>query len=203
MAQRLAEFTAARARLQAAFTAAGVRYPPHRVVLLAIKRDKSLTVYAESAPDAGSARHPRRRVCAYPILAASGELGPKLREGDRQVPEGAYAIESLNPTSRFHVALRIAYPSPQDRRWAELDARTNLGGDIMIHGGAASVGCLAMGDSAAEELFILAAEVGLENVTAVITPVDLRRDPLPAELGGGWREDLYARLRAALADLPP
>jgi hypothetical protein len=37
------------------------------------------------------------------------------------------------------------------------DGRKNLGSNIMIHGKNCSVGCLAMGDEAAEELFVLAA----------------------------------------------
>src|SRR5690606_33287906 len=99
----------------------------------------------------------------YPVLAASGQAGPKLREGDRQVPEGFYAIESLHPNSRFHLALRVNYPNQSDRQRAAEDGRTNLGGDIMIHGSNASVGCLAMGDPAAEDLFVLVADVGIQN----------------------------------------
>jgi hypothetical protein len=72
----------------------------------------------------------------------------------------------------------------------------------MIHGGAASVGCLAMGDAAAEELFLLAAEAGIENVSVLIAPVDLRTALLPAELAGAWRDELYAGLREQLGRLP-
>ena len=72
------------------------------------------------------------RLARYPIRAASGALGPKLREGDRQVPEGVYDIESLNPNSRFHVALRVGYPNAFDRQMAGREGRTALGGDIMI-----------------------------------------------------------------------
>jgi hypothetical protein len=72
----------------------------------------------------------------------------------------------------------------------------------MIHGGSSSIGCLAMGDDAAEELFVLAAASGIENVTVILSPVDLRRRPLPAGLNEGWRADLYADLTARLARLP-
>ena len=152
--QRLDEFTAARARLQSHFNRAGVAFPPARVVLLGLKDERRLEVYAGASDDA------LKHIADYPVLAASGSLGPKLREGDRQVPEGVYPLESLNPNSRFHVALRVGYPNAFDRDMAQRDARTNLGSDIMIHGGAASIGCLAMGDAAAEELFVLAALTG-------------------------------------------
>ena len=194
--QRVEEFSAARSRVRERFERAGITYPPARVVLLGLKDERRVEVYAGPADDA------LRRIADYPVLAASGSLGAKLREGDRQVPEGVYPVESLNPNSRFHVALRVGYPSGFDREMARRDGRANLGGDIMIHGGAASIGCLAIGDPAAEELFVLAAATGLEIVTVVLSPVDLRVRPLPPGLGDGWRGALYADVKARMAKLP-
>ena len=194
--QRVAQFSEARARLEVHFRLSGVGFPPTRVVLLGLKDERRLEVYAAAAPDTF------RRVTSYAVLAASGTLGPKLREGDRQVPEGVYGVESLNPNSRFHVSLRVDYPNAFDREAAAREGRDRLGGDIMIHGGAASVGCLAVGDASAEELFLLAATVGIANVTVVLSPVDLRTRPLPAGLDGGWRAELYRNIRARLATLP-
>jgi murein L,D-transpeptidase YafK len=165
-------------------------------VLLCLKDERRLEVYA-AADDAF------RRLVVYPVRAASGTLGPKLREGDRQVPEGVYAVESLNPNSRYHAALRVGYPGAFDRHTAAPEDRSRLGGDIMIHGGAASVGCLAMGDPAAEDLFVLAAAVGVENVSVVIAPVDLRTRPLPTHLDhDGPGRERYAAIRAEIARLP-
>jgi murein L,D-transpeptidase YafK len=138
------------------------------------------------------------------VLAASGELGPKLREGDNQVPEGVYAVESLNPNSRFHVSLRVSYPNAFDREKGRLDGRQSLGGDIMIHGGAASIGCLAVGDEAAEDIFVLTADLDLQNVTIVLCPTDLRVKNLP-EVGydwPAWYPELVAQLKDQLAKLP-
>ena len=194
--QRLEQFGPARARLQQRFDLAGVAFPPARVVLLGVKDERRLDVYAGTSDDT------LRLVASYPVLAASGVLGPKLREGDRQVPEGVYSVESLNPDSRFHVALRVGYPNDFDRAMARRDGRHHLGGDIMIHGGSASIGCLAMGDDTAEELFVLAAVSGIQNVTVVLAPVDLRRRELPNGLSEGWRAALYSRLAAQMARLP-
>jgi len=194
--QRLAELTGARDRVRQKLDRAGVPFPPAHVVLLGLKDERRLEVYAGASEDA------LRHVADYPVRAASGSLGPKLRDGDRQVPEGIYTIESLNPNSRFHVALRVAYPNDFDRDMARRDGRTHLGGDIMIHGGSSSIGCLAMGDDAAEDLFVLTATTGIEKVTVILSPVDLRRRPLPATLNEGWRADLYADLVARLAKLP-
>jgi hypothetical protein len=131
-------------------------------------------------------------------------MGPKLRSGDRQVPEGLYRISALNPDSLFHVSLRVDYPNAHDRRRAAAEARTDLGGDIMIHGGRISIGCLAMGDPVVEELFVLAADTGLANLRLILSPLDLRRRELARLVRHTrpWTPELYAEIRAALAELP-
>jgi len=110
----------------------------------------------------------------YPVLAASGTAGPKLREGDRQVPEGVYRIVELNPNSRFHRALKLDYPNAFDATMARKDARIKLGSDICIHGKNCSTGCVALGDPAIEDLFGLVEQTGIKNVKVVIAPNDLR-----------------------------
>ncbi len=196
---RVAEYgLTARERMIPGFKHAGVEYPPHSIVLAAFKQEKRLQVYAP-APDGTM-----RMVLEYPILAASGGPGPKLQRGDNQVPEGIYAVESLNPNSLYHVALRIGYPNEDDRAHAREDGREDLGGDIMIHGGAGSVGCLAMGDPASEELFVLAADVGVEKVEVLLSPVDFRRnDASVAEANmPAWVGARYEQLRTRLRQLP-
>ena len=189
---------AARERLAPAFRAAGVSYPPERFLLAGFKAEKELHLFAS-----GSGRAPIF-VKAWPILAASGRLGPKLREGDGQVPEGLYRIESLNPNSLFHLSLRLDYPNASDRARGREDGRSRLGGDIMIHGGAASIGCIAVGDVAIEELFVLAADAGWEKARVVLSPVDFRRRALPADFRSPapWTSALHAELRAAVTALP-
>lgn len=200
VADRLQEFgPAARARLKRDFDARQVKYPPTRLTLVGLKAEKVLEIYA------GAGAESLRFIRAYPILAASGGAGPKLREGDQQVPEGVYQVESLNPNSKYHLALRLGYPNAHDRDRAREDQRENLGGDIMIHGGASSVGCLAMGDEAAEDLFVLAADTGITNITVILSPVDFRQgksvdatEKLPA-----WSAALYQTIKSNLAALPP
>jgi murein L,D-transpeptidase YafK len=133
-------------------------------------------------------------------LKASGKLGPKLREGDRQVPEGLYRIESLNPNSRFHLSLRVNYPNAFDRDMAAREGRTNLGGDIMIHGSKVSIGCLAMGDTAAEDLFVLAAETGIDNISVILSPLDFRVRDFEGDFSTmpHWIPELYKRIRTEL-----
>ena len=197
--QRVAEFEGSVVtRLAPAFEHAGVRYPPAQLALVGLKSEQVLELYAADAVSS------YRLIREYPILAASGGVGPKLREGDSQVPEGIYRIESLNPNSAFHLSLRVNYPNEFDRAQARRDGRQHLGGDIMIHGGAASIGCLAMGDEAAEDLFVLAARTGLANITVVIAPVDFRVGDLPEgrQSFPPWTNQLYTDIKAALQSYP-
>ena len=114
------------------------------------------------------------RVRSWPVLTASGGPGPKLREGDRQVPEGVYSVDQLNPNSAYHLSLRLNYPNAFDRAHAATDGRERLGGDIFIHGKDVSIGCLAIGDDAIEELFWLAGTAGKDAFTTVIVPTEGR-----------------------------
>lgn len=197
VSERLAQYgDLARGRLAPHFQRAGLCYPPRHVTLLGLKAEKRLEVYAGDGPD-----H-LRLVRAYPIFAASGQAGPKLKEGDRQVPEGIYRVTALNPNSLFHLALRLGYPNTFDQEMAKREGRQKLGGDIMIHGRNVSTGCLAMGDPAVEELFVLAADTGLEQVRVVIAPADLRTARMPQGRYPAWGPKLYAALHDALADLP-
>ena len=67
---------------------------------------------------------------------------------DGQIPEGIYGIGYLNPNSSYYFSLKVTYPNASDRARAKADGRTNLGGDIMIHGQAVTIGCVPVGDDA-------------------------------------------------------
>lgn len=195
LTERLQEIgPSAQERLQAKFAAAKAPWRPSEMALVAIKDEKVLELHAKPAGGSWTFIH------RYPVLAASGVTGPKLRRGDKQVPEGVYGISFLNPNSRYHVALRVTYPNAFDRRMGQRDGRRDLGGDIMIHGKAASVGCLAIGDEAAEELFVLAAETGLRNVKLVIAPTDFRNKEIPPITEGqpSWLPQLYTEVASAM-----
>lgn len=199
VAERLVEYgPAARARLEPHFKKVSLAYPPARLVLVGIKDERRLELYGAASD--GKLRYLRD----YRVLGASGDPGPKLREGDRQVPEGVYPIELLNPNSRFHLSLRVGYPNAFDRAQAAADGRTKLGGDIMIHGSNVSIGCLAMGDEAAEELFILAADTGIKRITVILTPVDFRKGKSLAKETRlpEWAPKLYSQIQTSLAAVP-
>lgn len=197
--ERLAQYDeVVKDRLADDFAKTGINYPPKHLALLAFKDSQLLELYAKNTKEQAW-----QLVKIYPIVKASGVPGPKLQEGDKQVPEGIYHSESLNPNSRYHLAIRVNYPNDFDRRMAKAESRANLGGDIMIHGSSSSVGCLAMGNEAAEELFVLAAHTASLGVIIVISPTDFRKNAVTEETIAGnkpaWRAELYAGIREALS----
>lgn len=117
------------------------------VYLRAFKEEEELELWVQQ----GGAWHLHH---TYPILGQSGDLGPKTAEGDEQVPEGFYAVtpRSMNPCSSYHLSFNIGYPNAYDT------AHGRTGSLIMIHGKDCSIGCLAMGDPAMEEIYTLVAE---------------------------------------------
>lgn len=177
----------ARNRMARYFADADVPYPPKQISLLALKDSALLEVWA------GPQSEPRF-IRSYTIHALSGKPGPKLREGDLQVPEGVYQIESFNPNSSYHLSLKLNYPNRFDLKNAQAEGRTHPGTNIFIHGKAVSIGCLAMGDEAIEELFVLAHDTGLPNIQVLIAPTDPRKSKLDAQDHPKWVADLYQTL---------
>lgn len=190
----------------------GLAYPPRELTLVAFKDTWTLHLYARGAAGGTEMDHtPWVHLRTYPILAGSGLRGPKLREGDQQVPEGQYAIEYLNPNSAFHLSFKLNYPNPVELERARAEGRDQPGSNIMVHGGAASVDCLAMGDPAVEEIFVLVARTGFEKVRAYLAPRDFRlaapgpddlTPPAPDRPLPEWTAEVYAELHEALAQFP-
>lgn len=191
---------AARQRLKEHFDKVQLSYPPKTLLLLGLKTEKVLEIYGN---DENGKLH---YVCTYPILGTSGVLGPKLKEGDKQMPEGFYKIREFEPNSSYHVALRVDYPGEFDKARGKDDGRENLGSDIMIHGNNCSVGCLAMGDPASEDLFVLVHDVGIPNTELIMSPYDFRK-PLPEGVvlpsEPAWLAPLYEDLKKRILQIPP
>src|SRR5690606_23164532 len=89
-----------------------LKYPDQNInmLLVAFKQERLLKVYLKT-PD----QEKYEEFWQHPVLAASGKLGPKRKEGDRQVPEGIYYIDRFNPKSKFHLSLGLNYPNKSDR----------------------------------------------------------------------------------------
>ena len=107
---------------------------------------------------------------SFAWTAQSGGPGPKLRSGDGQIPEGLYRIDAVNPDSDYHLSLRVSYPNDEDRRRSAALGISDLGGDIYIHGKDASIGCIAIGDDAIEQVFYVVNRVDALTVPVLIVP---------------------------------
>ena len=162
---------------------------PKKLTLIGLKHEKILEVW-------GKRDNRWRKILTYPFTAFSGRLGPKLKEGDRQIPEGIYGISYLNPNSKFHLSMRVNYPNLYDKKMAKREKRTNLGGDIMIHGSNQTIGCIPIGDEKIEELYFLAQKVGINNIKVILSPVDFRRMEVKIKIDKHpWLKELYKNIK--------
>jgi len=134
---------------------------PKKVYIRVFKYEKELEVWVSDSIEF----HLYKK---YPICQLSGTFGPKRKQGDLQVPEGFYYINQFNPNSKYHLSLGLNYPNQSDRL---LSRYRDLGGQIYIHGNCVSVGCIAMGDTAIEEIYSLAKSV-TDKVEVHIFPIN-------------------------------
>ena len=114
-------------------------------LIRAYKKEAELEVW-KMKPDGRYAK-----LKTYPMCRWSGQLGPKTQEGDRQVPEGFYAIApgQLNPNSSYYLSFNVGYPNAYDR------AHGATGGTIMVHGACSSAGCFSMTDRQIAEIYAI------------------------------------------------
>jgi hypothetical protein len=178
------------------FRQAHVAYPPKQIALLAFKKEKELQLWAKNKN--------WHHIHTYPFTASSGYLGPKLREYDLQIPEGIYELTGFNPYSQMHLSMKINYPNAFDQAKAAEEGRKKMGGDIFLHGKAQSVGCLAVGNHAIDQLFMLSRRVGLEHVQLIIAPNDLRRGKpkTKRQTQPDWLPELYEHIESKLEAFP-
>lgn len=157
-------------KLRAEFTRKGFRYPPNNIYLRSFKAHNELEVWVK---DDGADTYALFKT--YKICALSGSLGPKRWEGDLQVPEGLYFIADFNPNSDFYLSMLVNYPNYSD---LVLGNKQTPGGDIYIHGGCVTVGCLPMTDAGIQEIYTLCLNArmnGQTNIPVHIFPVRFNR----------------------------
>ncbi len=121
----------------------------------------------------------------YPICKWSGRLGPKLKESDKQSPEGFYRVKlgSLNPNSAYRLSFNLGFPNAFDR------AHGRTGSFLMVHGRCSSIGCYAMTDEGIDEIYPLveaALRAGQDHVPVHIFPFRMTRQALAAHSSSKW-----------------
>ena len=139
-----------------------------RIYLRAFKTEKKIEVWGKNICDSAYLL-----IKEIPICEISGEIGPKRRSRDLQVPEGFYCINELNPYSKYYLSMKINYPNPSD---SIRGAKGHLGNLIYIHGGCESSGCISINDEKIKELFIYSIEAynaGQQVIDITIYPAKL------------------------------
>ena len=118
------------------------------VLVRAYKQESEIEIWKQTASGEYAL------IKSYPVCRWSGQLGPKKKEGDRQVPEGCYYVTpaQMNPNSSYWLAFNVGYPNPLER------AMSRSGGDIMVHGTCSSRGCFAMTNDQIEEIYAIMRE---------------------------------------------
>lgn len=160
-------FAKKEANLKALFAAKNLRWPARYMYIRSFKYDSQLEVWVKNALN-----EEYKLLKMYKVCALAGTLGPKRFEGDYQVPEGFYHINEFNPNSSYYLSLGLNYPNASDRI---LSDHTKPGGDIYIHGGCATVGCIPIQNEQIEELYVLTASTksaGLDYIPVHIFPVN-------------------------------
>jgi len=168
-----------------------------RLYLRAFKKEQLVEVWAKN-----DSSKQYTLLTTYDFCANSGTLGPKRKEGDLQIPEGFYRINAFNPQSKFHLSLGVNYPNRSDKI---LGDTTDLGSDIFIHGGCATVGCIPITNPKIEELYMIivdARAADQKRVPITIFPAKLSEEnfeSLKAEYAEQHPEwiDLWASLKDA------
>ncbi|MFC2096546.1 murein L,D-transpeptidase family protein [Bacteroidota bacterium] len=156
------------ASMNALFESNSIDKKKLRIYLRAFKEEKKIELWAKSSTD-----QKYKLIKEYKVCRTSGKIGPKRKQGDRQIPEGFYRINRFNPHSNFYLSLGINYPNKSDKILGE---KNNLGGDIFIHGSCVTIGCLPITDNQIKELYIICVEAknsGQSTIPVTIFPMEL------------------------------
>jgi len=157
-------------RLEMSLGIAGFKMDfPKEIILVAFKEERVLEVYTKDYTGI-------KLLKEYPFTAYSGKLGPKLKDGDRQIPEGIYKVDYLNPNSAYYLSIKLNYPNEFDKSKTKFSSIDEMGKDIFIHGKAATIGCIPIGDEAIEEVFVLTQKATNNEVKVIISPRDFRKN---------------------------
>jgi murein L,D-transpeptidase YafK len=185
-------------KVKAYFLKAEAPFPPVACTIVCLKAEKRIELYAARLD------HVMVHIKSYQILSTNNRIGPRVTTASYQVPEGIYRFTNVVPAGKFHMGLPINFPNTFDRRKARESGMIAPGGRVMIHGNCVSIGGVAIGNQAIEEVSAIAAFVGLGRIKVVIAPFDLRKRSIePAELSNlpAWTLELYDTIQRELIAL--
>lgn len=141
------------------------------IYLRAFKEEKIIEVWARDKNKPSFSL-----LTTYGFCQTSGTIGPKRKEGDKQIPEGFYRIIEFNPDSKFFLSLKVNYPNKSDEL---LGDTTALGNDIFVHGDCVTTGCIPITDDKIKELYLMAVDAkaaGQKRIPITIFPMKLSEE---------------------------
>lgn len=154
--------------VQELFKSKGLSFPTVEVFIRIFKNEENLELWARTINNGKFIL-----IRTYKICSNSGNLGPKRKQGDGQVPEGCYCIDKFNPYSNFYLSMGLNYPNESDKI---VGGKANLGGDIFIHGDCVTIGCIPITNYFIEELYLIcvyAKNNGQDKIPVHIFPLKL------------------------------
>ena len=146
---------------------------PFKLYMVAYKAEGKLEIWMQT-----STQKQFKLFKIYDFSAHSGTLGPKVKQGDLQTPEGFYHINAFNPKSNYYLSLGINYPNSVDK---QRSGKEDPGGDIYIHGDRVTIGCIPLTDEKIKEVYVLAVEAknyGQLQIPVHIYPFKMTADNL-------------------------
>lgn len=169
------------AAVEASFRDVGAAWPPRGVYIRGFKTEGQVELWAAPA-DPADEHAAWLLVRSFPVCASSGELGPKRKQGDYQVPEGFYHVSVFNPSSSYHLSLGVSYPNAADRFHSR---GRDPGSAIMIHGNCVTIGCLPLQDGPIEDLYLaamMARDAGQQTIPIHLFPCRLDEESCQEKL---------------------
>ena len=151
---------------------------PFRLFIAAYKAEGQLEIWLQSANQKKYLLFKTYNFCAH-----SGTLGPKVKEGDLQTPEGFYQLNAFNPKSNFYLSLGVNYPNQTDLRRSGAE---KPGGDIYIHGNCVTIGCIPLTDEKIKEVYVMAVEArnsGQQQIPVHIYPFKMTESNIMKYIG--------------------
>lgn len=164
---------------------------PEELRILVLKKEKQIELWGKDSAGNWS------KLEYYPILGIPDVSGPKTKKDDRKTPEGIYKIAALDPNSKHYLSIKLDFPSEEDIEIAKKEGRdpSAMNVDYMLHGVGFSNQNIFVTDKTMEEIFYLAAKVGLENTRVLIPPHDFRKNDMPVIVDGPWVRERYKKLK--------
>ena len=169
---------------------------PVQIRILVLKAEKQVELW-------GKFRNGQwKKFNYYPIFSLPEGTGPKRSRDEIKTPEGVYRIAELDPNSIFNLAIKLDYPSQEDKEIAQLEKRSpeSMETDFLLHGFGFSEKNISLPDEAMKELFYLISKAGLEHTELLIAPADFRKE-LPQLTEPDWLKQRYEKMKQKMEEL--